>query len=344
MSVRHAAYGLVIDCDVELPLPRHADGVAGNGPDGGTPDLVIRHSPVRAAQEPLAGEALLEHVRDGRRWYQGVRHPDGSVVLRFDDLCDFEISPGGRDVVVRVAPDGDAGVVTVLAAGALLAFVLTLRGDLVLHGSAVAVEHPGGTGTIGFVGRSGMGKSTMAALLCRAGGSLVTDDILVLDRPEPGYVARPGATEARLRPRAKALAAELEASGAPARPSGDARHALHLAGPRQAPAALAALVVPFPDRRHDELQLQRLTTREAALTLMRFPRLSEWRDHSVTAKHFADLVTLTREVPLILAKVPWGPPFRRDIVEELTAAVLTGGIPPAAPLASTTTRASAAPA
>ncbi|WP_277209505.1 hypothetical protein [Isoptericola croceus] len=340
MSVHYDAYGLVIDSDVELPLERHSTGMPTDGAD-----LVIRRASARTVQQPVTGRTLVEHVRDGRRWYHGIRRTDGTVLLRFDNLCDMEIDADGHDVVVRVAPDGDEGVVTVLVAGALLAFVLTLRGDLVLHGSAVSMEHTAGARSIGFVGRSGMGKSTMAALVCRSGGSLVTDDILVLDRRAGVYVAQPGATEARLRPRAEALASELEEAGAPARPSGDARHALHLAGPRQDAVPLAALVVPFPDRTHDELRLQRLTARDASLTLMRFPRLSEWHDHSVTARHFADLVTLTRDVPLLLARVPWGPPFRHDIIEDLTTAVLNNRIPHASSLLGTATRAaSPAPA
>ncbi|MFE5334581.1 hypothetical protein ACFQ8E_01605 [Isoptericola sp. NPDC056573] len=331
-TYRHDVYGLLVDSDVDL----HLDRAGRDAPTGRTPDLVVRRGPGRGEQAPLAGRTVLEHVRDGQCWYRAVRLDDGRVVLRFDGVLDVELAPGGAHATWRLAPDGDEGVAAVLLAGAFLAFVLTWRGDLVLHGSAVDLARDGGSATIGFVGRSGMGKSTMATLLCRAGGTLVTDDVLVLDRvgsADGAVVPRRGAAEVRLRDGAATLADELEAAGAPVRTSGDARRALHLAdrvvegGGRPAPGPLAALVIPFPDRTHDELRVQRLLPREAALTLLRFPRLSEWRDHAVTARHFADLVRLTARVPVLLARVPWGPPFRPAVVEELIGTVLSGALP-----------------
>lgn len=335
-SHRHDVYGLLVDSDVDLHLDR---ALGSDAVPGRTPDLVLRRGPGRE-QAPLAGRAVLEHVRDGRSWYEAVRLDDGRLVLRFDGVLDVELAPDGVRATWHLAPDGDEGVAAVLLAGAFLAFVLTWRRELVLHGSAVDLARDGRAATIGFVGRSGMGKSTMATLLCRAGGTLVTDDVLVLDSVgSPGssggaVVPRRGAAEVRLRDGAATLADELEAAGAPARTTGDARQALRLAGRRvgtdagrRGPAPLAALVIPFPDRTHDELRVQRLLPREAALTLMRFPRLSQWRDHAVTAQHFADLVRLTARVPVLLARVPWGPPFRPDVVEDLIGTVLTGALP-----------------
>lgn len=335
MTYLHDVYGLLVDSDVDLHLDRaHHDAT------GRTPDLVLRRGPGSDEQAMADGRTVLEHVRDGRAWYRALLLDDGRVVLHFDEVLDVELAPDGRSASWRLVPGGDEGVAAVLLAGAFLAFVLTWRGDLVLHGSAVDLDRDGRAATIGFVGRSGMGKSTMATLLCRAGGTLVTDDVLVLDSGldsalDPGGVVVPrrGAAEVRLRDGAATLAQELEAAGAPVRTSGDARRALHLAGrpaagaPRPAPGPLAALVIPFPDRTHDELRVQRLLPREAALTVMRFPRLSEWRDHTVTARQFAGLVRLTTRVPVVLARVPWGPPFRTDVVEELIETVLAGALP-----------------
>ncbi|MEL7976758.1 hypothetical protein AAG589_12925 [Isoptericola sp. F-RaC21] len=324
MTHRYDVYGLLVDSDVDLHLDRAVDD------DARPADLVLRRAPGAREQGPLAGRTVLEHVRDGRCWYRAVELADGRVVLRFDAVADVELATDGRHAVWRPAPGGDEGVAVVLLAGAFLAFVLTWRGDLVLHGSAVDLVRGDRAAGIGFVGRSGMGKSTMATLLCRAGGALVTDDVLVLDRHGDGVVPRRGAAEVRLRPGAAALADELAENGAPVRTSGDARRALHLAaGPAtgRSPAPLAALVIPFPDRSHDALRVQRLTPREAAITLMRVPRLSEWQDHAVTVRHFADLVALTARVPVLLARVPWGPPFRHDVVEDLVRTVLTGDLP-----------------
>ncbi len=70
----------------------------------------------------------------------------------------------------------------VLVGGTVLSYLLMLRAETVLHASAVDV----GGRAVGFVGSSGMGKTTLATLMCRDGGLLVTDDVLRLRRGPDG--------------------------------------------------------------------------------------------------------------------------------------------------------------
>ena len=70
-----------------------------------------------------------------------------------------------------------------------------------LHASAVAVDGIG----LAFVGQSGRGKSTVAALMCVDGAELVTDDVLTVD-PGPPVRCQGGASELRLRAAAAHLA------------------------------------------------------------------------------------------------------------------------------------------
>jgi len=92
-------------------------------------------------------------------------------------------------VTVHLHPGADLGLVTVLTAGALLAVHLRLRGELVLPASAVQL----GGAALAFVRASGMGKSTLAALLCASGHGLVTDDVLRVDPADgPGRPGPPG--------------------------------------------------------------------------------------------------------------------------------------------------------
>ena len=74
---------------------------------------------------------------------------------------------------VHADPDADDGVPSLFLGGALAAAV-ALRGACVLHASAVQTENL----VIAFVGSSGMGKTTVAALCCASGARLVTDDVL----------------------------------------------------------------------------------------------------------------------------------------------------------------------
>lgn len=320
MTFVYDLYGMVIASDVDLHQDRPAPASAGV-------DLTIERAPRVREQTPLDGKSILDHSRDGRRWYHAVRREDGSYTLRFTDMCDFDVSADLRRATVFAAPTDERGVATVLTSGALLAFVLHLRGDFVLHGSAVV--HDGDDAdplTVGFVGRSGMGKSTMASLLCRAGGSLITDDVLVLDRASEGFVPRWGASDVRLREGAASLAEDFAASQRTERTSPDGRRVVRLAGSADAvtePPPLRAIMIPFPDRERDEIAIERLTAKDAALLLMRFPRLSEWSEPEGVARHFSSLAALTSCVPVAIVRVPWGPPFAESVADAILDEVRT---------------------
>ena len=79
--------------------------------------------------------------------------------------------------------------------GRVLAIALHAAGDLCFHASAVTI---GGT-AMAFLGSKGMGKSTIAWALVRAGAKLITDDTLRV-RLGPQLTAYPGVHELRLRP------------------------------------------------------------------------------------------------------------------------------------------------
>jgi hypothetical protein len=104
----------------------------------------------------------------------------------------------------------------------------------VLHASAVALDGV----ALAFVGQSGRGSSTVAALLCLEGAELATDDVLVVD-PSPPVTCTGGAPELRLREGAAVLAES--------RPHGTTRVT---ADDRLAFALTPAPPEPLPLRRH----------------------------------------------------------------------------------------------
>lgn len=107
-----------------------------------------------------------------------------------------------------------------------------LRGELGLHGSAVACEQR----SLAFVGASGQGKSTIAAALCAHGATLLADDAVALTVRAASTLVEP----------TEALhwldAASCGALALPA-PSPE-RYKAPLAAPREAttPVALAAII------------------------------------------------------------------------------------------------------
>lgn len=301
-------YGLRVASEVPLYQDR---------PAGGTPDVDIRWGSSMPRVDEAPPGRVLAHFEDDQPYYSFVQSDDGGYVLRFYRTCDFAVDPLLRQVRVHVVDGADPGVAGILTAGALLSFLLTLRGELVLHASAVDVDGA----AVAFVGRSGMGKSTMAALMCAGGAELVTDDVLRLDDDGAGrFVCRLGATELRLRKSAAELS-ERFADSPPSRVTSDARDALRMVASTRDRLPLSAVVIPLPDRERAAVEMVRLPAMEALITLLRFPRLLGWTDATVLDRQFQQAGELVERVPVFLAHVPWGPPFPPDIPAAVLSAI-----------------------
>ena len=106
---------------------------------------------------------------------------------------------GGREIVVDPVPGAAAAVLRQAILGPGLALLLHQRGRLALHASGVALAG----GAAAFLGHSGGGKSTTAAVLYARGHGLVADDVLALDFDPSGRpLVLPGFPHLRLSPEA----------------------------------------------------------------------------------------------------------------------------------------------
>jgi hypothetical protein len=275
--------------DLELSL-----GPAVPPPDGPPPGQVLAHFQLNAAQ-----------------WYTFTRLDSGGYVLRFASAAEFRVDADLRRVVVHPEIGADPDLVPVFANGALPAFVLLVSGEPLLHASAVDV----GGRAVAFVGSSGMGKSTMATLLCAAGALLITDDVLRLT-PGPAPRCYLGPAELRLRKGAADLASGFAQAPA-ARRTGDGRDALRPEMATTELLPLAAIVVPLPDRQAPALELKRLDPVNALMALASFPRVLGWSDPVGRAQQFQTVGDVAAAVPVYSATVPWGPPFSPDLAPAL---------------------------
>lgn len=316
-EVPQRLYGLT----VAAGFPLHQDRPA---PAGAPTDVaVVDGSPMDRTDETPTGEVLLDHGEHPDRWYTAVRRSDSSVLLRVHGVCDFVLSPDLAHVTVHLVRGADPGMRAILTTGTMLALQLSLRGSAVLHASAVEVDGRG----IAFVGHSGMGKSTLAALMCAAGARVVSDDVVPVGGAGAPLVPL-GATELRLRPGAEAVAAGLPPGSYRQRVSVDRRTVVGLPAPDADAVPLAAVVIPRPNR-EGRLETTPLDPKSAAFALLSFPRLMGWRDPEVLGLQLARATWLSRQVPVLLAHVPWGPPFRED-----TAATILAGVRAATHLGS----------
>lgn len=302
-------YGLTVLS--ELPLHVHRPA-----PYGAAADLEIRlGAPAKATDATPPGRLLLD-LRGSRHFYAATAVDDG-YRLRFFGTCDVEVDAELAVATVHPVPGADPELVSVLVSGTLLALVLALRGETVLHASAVHL----GDAALAFVGASGMGKSTMATLMCSAGARLVTDDVLRVDLTGSAPTCSLGATELRLRKGADELADRF-GSAPGMRTTGDERQALEVLAATTDDLPLAALVIPLPEHAPERrsAELSRLSASEALLVLAQFPRLLGWQDPDVRRAAFHQLADVVDRVPVFAARLPWGPPFPDDTIRRVLVA------------------------
>lgn len=301
-------------CTIRSEIPLYQDRRV---PPGTEVDLDIVLGPqVRESNEVPPGHVLL-YLRSERNLYVAVATGNG-YLLRFFGTCDIRLNSHLTRATIEPVEGVDPAIISVLAGGTLLAFVLAMRGATVLHASAVQI----GDAALAFVGASGMGKSTMATLMSVDGASLITDDLLRLDLNSRPPKCSLGATELRLRKAAGDLAGLFERTPSH-RVTGDARDALAVASDAEEGVPLAAVVVPLPDQSPERTEptIERLDRMSAFLMLSRFPRLLGWTDETSLSRQFQQLGDIVESVPAYLACLPWGPPFAGDLAAKVRSAV-----------------------
>lgn len=305
MSVSTTVYsqcGLRLRSELDLDLPTVP---------GSRWDVDVRWGPHldECGGAPL-GHVIAAYESADTTWYWATATGSG-FRLRFRNCGEFIISADLSEVVVRRDPSGHPALLPILLAGTVSALLLTLRGETVLHASAVAIDGM----AVAFVGQSGRGKSTVAALMCLDGAELVADDVLTVT-VDPIARCRGGSSELRLR----AAAAEIARwrPGTPTRTTADQRVALSLpAAPRKS-LPLGAVVIPRPSRTASEIAISRLAPSAALFTLLAFPRVHGWRRTDVLQRDFSVLGRLANLVPVYDVTIPWGPPFSQSVAGALS--------------------------
>jgi hypothetical protein len=261
----------------------------------GAVDLEVRVDPPAdiPAGEP-AGEVVASLGEAGEGYAATLAGE--TLLTRFYGTAEFEAQLDSGAIVARAAPGRGEDMLPVFIAGNLLALVLGLRGAPVLHASAVELDGK----AVAFAGPTGAGKSTLAALACAAGGTLVTDDAARIEADEDVRVHR-GPAELRLRPQAAALA---ELTGADVRTTADARTALAVPPAAEPIVPLGSVVFPRWRRDDSPLAIDRLPVREALERLLACPRVIGWHASEPIRDHFEASAELAERVPAYVLELP----------------------------------------
>ena len=227
------------------------------------------------------------------------RVPDG-FLLRFPDRADFTIAMETGTVSCAPVPGASQQMITALYLNQVVPLMMNHAGTLVLH--AAAINDHGRA--LAFAGPSGRGKSTLAASFAKAGYPFLTDDGLILEPADAGYLARPSHASVRL---------WLDSESAlfnPA-PADDGEEPVEknrlISGPglphQQDPIPLGAIYF-LGDADSDTIEFRTLTPQVGLSCLIQHAFLLDVDDRARVRAHFDRLADLSEVVPTFTLNYP----------------------------------------
>ena len=181
-GVVHHLYGI----DIRTPWPM--TGVVDTARGRWDVEFVEGHEDMFAAAAASVPAVQTEW------WAQHAALPDGSQYRRWTGLFEFLVAPDARRIHARTFDERHRESLLAYLFVDALSFAMIRLGREPLHATAVSAAG----GAAAFVGSSGQGKSTLAALLLRADARLITDDMLVLTAADGGYAAEAGPPRIKL--------------------------------------------------------------------------------------------------------------------------------------------------
>lgn len=189
LVLRYKALGITLDSDTSLSGLETCDEGATR-----TPVVTVRQVPFLHSVDSSKFQLVRRILADarGKCWdlYQG----DTSYLLEYDGLVQYNISCDGNHIGYALNRDDLEQFFQWALLHLVLLFALHLRCIPVYHAGGVSVD---GKALVVF-GHSGQGKSTLSASFGKAGYTVITDDVLVLEETEHGFNALPSFPWVRL--------------------------------------------------------------------------------------------------------------------------------------------------
>jgi hypothetical protein len=303
---------------ISSPFPLPAPVLIGVRPDAVDVAIEMGESTSPPYERPST-DVVAELLIEGRPRYSICR-VDDDYVCRIAGVGDFSIDADFRHVRCHPTIGGWSDVIPIVITGTITAFILAMGGQFVLHGSAVELDGK----ALAFVGESGQGKSTMAALFCAFGASLVTDDVLplefeVIDGGGNAVRCLRSGNEIRLREKSASITDRFD-KNVSVRITADERLAVQPSATAIDRIPLIAVLLPRPDREHSTASARALPPGEASYWLSRCQRIEGWQDREHLRSQFLDVGRVVASIPTYEVFVPWGPPFADDLPEQVLAA------------------------
>ena len=281
----YRVYGITVHSRTPLSLPA--------APDAGNPAITLDAADSSWFTHKLDGIPIVECEPD---WYRFAHLPDGSIYVRWEGWFHFLISPDGRQVTHGLlARASDESFEAYLLSQAL-SFGLVQQGHEPLHVTCVVRDDV----AIGFMGRSGLGKSTLAAGFVASGWRLLTDDLLLISADT--LLAQPGPHRIKLFPAAALRLLRIKDLGTPMNPDSEKR-VIALSPDQRCDVATPAhrlYALSFPDSQHDceKPRIDAMTEPESFLHLLGSTFNSRIRTRERLKRQFEYFTHLARSVPV----------------------------------------------
>lgn len=286
---RYRAFDLAIASEVEMP---ELSPALDTGEDRS--DLTIEYAGIDGPMPPPDHLRLVDFSED-RSYFS------------WNGIGRFAIV--GRDrIAADPLPGVDHGLLGLVLLGPVMAATLHARGDLVLHGAAIALDEER---ALLVVGDNGAGKSTLAGAFLKAGHEILTDDVIAID----GRRVRPAFPSMKLSRAAIDSFAPLPGELLPAVPPHAAklrlRHDRICSGSRRI-AHVCILA------RGEQFALSPIAPRDRLTALLRYSYMLKFGAKALSgpaaAGHFAQCADIANTVPMSILTLP-------DRLEDLVDAV-----------------------
>lgn len=279
-------------------------------------DIEVRWGKGKVSSERTSAGEILAKVDFGNGRGYTLTDTGTGYIYCSHQMCEFWIDYNLHSVYVHLFDGVCSEIAGLLLEGNIIASILTLAGECILHASAVTI----GSSALAFVGGAGMGKSTLAALLCANGGRFITDDLLRLQANGTDFCCFPGTGQIRLHKDIAESFVEGFSAVVSTETLPDARIGVKIADDSSMPP-LAGIVIPYPSPDCKELKLERLSRSMALLYLMAFPRVQWLQERKYLQRRLDFFGCLTTSIPIFKAEIPWRLPFSEELVHSLLRGV-----------------------
>ena len=317
---RYQVYGLRLTSNIPLPQLQASTVGEGVGENVGEQNVSFEYVPNADGSGLVDSSAQLVKrfpttLGDDLALYRQAEE----VVLRWEGRYDFSISSDGRTVRCQSMPGQDVAGVRATLYGAILSYVLHVKGTANLHASAVVTPR----GALGFMADPGTGKSTLAAACAKAGQPLLTDDLLALEERPEGFIAFPGFASVSLSNLSLGALFQNRAAKGPA-PTGEGKRRLVVDGRwarfADTPVPLRGLIVLRRGSARAPTSMERLPRLEAFRSLLDHTNCMSILSIDLLRRQMKFLARLANEIPVWDLSFPTGFTRLEGLVEEVLLA------------------------